>query len=210
MDLIVYVIPGIALGLLVISIADHYEQKVAARKSDLRKQQKHRDLSFLEQQKRSLKKVLNSQKVEAYHFLIENLIKIERVDLELMKSMNESFHRLLFKDKEAPPKFKINYPEGLDLKFTVPQAFYIGQFLIESAHNAIKHSSADFYIHLVTYENGLISIVCHDNGIGYDSATVHGGEGLIRMRMSAEFLNCKLVTSSVHGVGTKIFLECTT
>lgn len=193
---------------MVISILDYIEHQNQARRRALRRHELDGDILFLESKKVNIEQFSSGTKTSAYHFLIESLMEIKTIDWQNIKSVNEKFHQILTRRNQQPsPTFKINYPEDLKIAISKKDGFFIGQYLIESAHNAIHHSSADFYIHLVTMDRNSISIICHDNGKGYDPKQVKKDSGINLMLECARALNGELQISSVPEVGTKTILE---
>ncbi len=207
MNILIYIIIGIVIGFIVISILDYIEHQNQARRRALRKHELDRDILFLESKKVNIEQFSSGTKTSAYHFLIESLMEIKTIDWQNMKSVNEKFHQILTANQQPSPTFKINYPDDLNIAISKKDGFFIGQFFIESAHNAIKHSSADFYIHLVTMDQNSISIICHDNGKGYDPKQVKKGNGINLMQECTQTLDGELQISSVPEVGTKTILE---
>ena len=207
MTIVNYIFLGIAIGLVVISILDYFESQNRAKKITLIKDELYKDNQFLENEKQNLEQFPSGVKISAYHFLINDLIEDKTINLDKIKSLNQGLHQILSVDHQQVPNFKINYPEDLSIKLTKRQGFFIGQYLLESAHNAIEHSTADFYIHLITFKKRSVSIICHDNGQGYDSIEVAKGSGIKLMHASAQSLNGDLKISSIPSVGTKITLE---
>ena len=207
MNILIYIFSGITIGLIVISILEYFESQNQSRRIALKRQELQKDILFLESKKLDAERFSSGTKASAYNFLIESLIETKTFDWDTIKSVNEQLHQILKDDQQSSPTFKINYPEELNNAITRKHGFFIGQNLIESAHNAIKHSSADYYIHLVTVELKSISIICHDNGKGYDSKEVKRGRGTQLMQESAHALNGELKISSVPGVGTETILE---
>ncbi len=207
MNILVYIFSGVIIGLVVISIFNYFENQNQARRIALRKLKLNKDNLFLESKKPDIEKFSSGTRTSAYHFLIKSLIESKTIDWDIIISINKIFNQILTDGQQSSPNFKINYPEDLNLAISKKNAFFIGQYLIESAHNAIEHSFADFYFHLVTIEHNSVNIICHDNGQGFDPKDVKTGRGIKLMKESAHLLSGDLKISSVTSVGTKTILE---
>jgi signal transduction histidine kinase len=76
----------------------------------------------------------------------------------------------------------------------------------EALGNAAKHSKADGITVRLTRENGAVTLVVSDNGVGLDRArlAIGGGLGLVMMRERATQLNGTFDFDSAPGRGTTI------
>ncbi|MDR1553218.1 MAG: sensor histidine kinase, partial [Prevotellaceae bacterium] len=77
----------------------------------------------------------------------------------------------------------------------------------ELINNAVKHANATNINVQLMIDNGLISLSVHDNGKGFDPATVAGGSGLENVRIRVATYNGKMNIYSAPDKGTEISIE---
>ncbi|RYG41591.1 MAG: hypothetical protein EOO01_24820 [Chitinophagaceae bacterium] len=92
-----------------------------------------------------------------------------------------------------------------ELKVTSVQGMNIYRSIQEAVNNAIKHSRASHVEVAIKREDDDVEIVITDNGVGFDQATIHDGNGLgnIKKRIT-DIGGAVTVQSSPAGVRLQI------
>lgn len=95
---------------------------------------------------------------------------------------------------------------------TVAVSYY--RFLQEGLTNVAKHANADQVCVRLNYDDGVLSLVVEDNGVGLPPATAYStgkpghGMGLVGMRERFELLGGALQIESQPGEGTRLVGRC--
>ncbi|MDZ4705765.1 MAG: ATP-binding protein [Saprospiraceae bacterium] len=92
----------------------------------------------------------------------------------------------------------------LNLPMEQRKDFYL--LFKEAANNAAKYSGASEVRVLIKKDNTNIRLEIHDNGKGFDPASIKKGNGLWNMQRRAERMGGELVLESKVGEGTRIQL----
>jgi signal transduction histidine kinase len=77
----------------------------------------------------------------------------------------------------------------------------------EAMSNSLRHAQARRACLTLELCHGRVRLVVEDDGIGFDRAAIHEGEGLRNMTARAAKLSADVTVSSVPGRGTRIILE---
>jgi signal transduction histidine kinase len=105
---------------------------------------------------------------------------------------------------------KINAPAkrtALNLPVESRRDIYL--FCKEAINNAFKYSNANLIeLDIKEHDNKKIEFLIHDNGKGFDTATVKKGNGLLNMQQRASDINGIFSLRSAPGQGTTISLTC--
>ena len=111
---------------------------------------------------------------------------------------------------EASGKIKINlYVHGMDERLSGTQEMILYRILQELISNALKHGIADdIDVHFIK-ENGKVTLIVEDNGIGFDEKEIQKstGLGLPNIRKRIESAGGKFNIDSNHKSGTTVILE---
>ena len=91
-------------------------------------------------------------------------------------------------------------------KFTSIEGMNIYRTIQEAINNSIKYAEASIINIEIMPLNGIVSIVIHDNGKGFDSQQVVFGNGIANMKKRIEEINGKFSIDSNATNGTKINL----
>lgn len=79
----------------------------------------------------------------------------------------------------------------------------------EAVTNAIKHASASSIVVDLSYDESSVRIGVHDDGVGFDPATVRNGVGSQSMRERAERVGAVLTVATEPGAGTEVLVYWT-
>jgi signal transduction histidine kinase len=77
----------------------------------------------------------------------------------------------------------------------------------EAVHNAIKHAQASEVCLYVTFKDTLLSVLVKDDGRGFQSASVHTGNGLVNMKQRLESIGGQCAVEHDSSGGTSIHLS---
>lgn len=79
----------------------------------------------------------------------------------------------------------------------------------EILNNIIKHSNAKEVLIKILFEENLLTLVFHDNGLGFNTEekSKFGGNGLINLQNRAHLINAHLVIKSGQDKGTTVTIE---
>jgi len=105
---------------------------------------------------------------------------------------------------------KIDVPDKLAaINLPVEGRRDIYLFCKEAINNAVKYSNASLIeLTMKELDNKKIEFLIHDNGKGFDAATVKKGNGLVNMEQRAADINGIFSLQSATGQGTIISLIC--
>jgi two-component system NarL family sensor kinase len=105
-------------------------------------------------------------------------------------------------------RIELEYPEQLEL--AEHKAIHVYRTIQEVIHNCVKHAKADkMYIRLER-KNGYLTILCKDNGIGFDYPKLSKeseGIGLSSLKNRTEIMGGSLVVESRPGKGSAFLFE---
>ncbi len=121
------------------------------------------------------------------------LQRMKEFAVELFESQGITLH---FQTDEAV--------KTLNLPMEQRKDFYL--LFKEAANNAAKYSGASEVRVLIKKDNTNIRLEIHDNGKGFDPASIKKGNGLWNMQRRAERMGGELVLESKVGEGTRIQL----
>lgn len=103
-------------------------------------------------------------------------------------------------------QFTISY-SGVEevIGLNADKAIILYRMFQEICNNIIKHSQAKHIHVLLTVSNNLLTLVVHDDGIGFDPALLEGnGSGLDNLRNRAQLIKSNLTIASTPDKGTTI------
>lgn len=130
---------------------------------------------------------------------------------QLMAYLREQLNKLL---EYSGLTYNIALPEnGKDILLNNQQRRNILLVTKEIVHNAIKHSGAKKMSIKAIINNGSIEMEIADDGKGFDTEIVYGGNGLKNIRQRVEEMGGELTISSETGKGSRfsytVFLSTT-
>lgn len=129
---------------------------------------------------------------------------------------NDSVEQVVSRMKEFAAEIleplEISYTFDIDtsivhLKLDVEKRKNLFLIFKEAVNNAAKYSGAGSLAVRMTRENGTVHLLVHDNGKGFDPATIVPGNGLKNMIVRAKRMNGKLTQDSMSGKGSTISVE---
>ena len=96
--------------------------------------------------------------------------------------------------------------------FSVPpdKSVHIYRAIQEIVHNCIKHAHATEMLVKLSFQNGILSILCRDNGKGFDTKMKESdskGIGLKSLQNRTEIMGGFMIIESKKEVGTAVLLE---
>ena len=104
--------------------------------------------------------------------------------------------------------FEINLDKTVDFKnFKEVEIYNIYRIIQEFVNNSLKHSKCTNINCTVLKQNNTIKIFVKDNGIGFNSETVHKGLGLQNIENRAKIANVEIAFSSEINVGSQIEIK---
>tara|TARA_R110002051_G_scaffold105833_4_gene178922 strand:+ start:19927 stop:21774 length:1848 start_codon:yes stop_codon:yes gene_type:complete len=85
----------------------------------------------------------------------------------------------------------------------------------EAINNAIKYANANYILLIISYTDGILSVMIDDDGKGFDSAILEktpknnseGGMGLFYMKERISYINGRLFINSQPGEGTRVTIN---
>jgi signal transduction histidine kinase len=103
---------------------------------------------------------------------------------------------------------EVTYEIRGDYQFLDEQKeIFILRILQEAINNVIRHSRANHIKILLTYENDHLTVLIHDNGIGFNTTVIQGQKstsGLSNMMKRANMINAGFHIESATHTGTMI------
>jgi signal transduction histidine kinase len=105
-------------------------------------------------------------------------------------------------------KIELEYPDGLDL--VEYKAIHVYRTIQEVIHNCIKHAKAESMYIRLERKNGYLTILCRDNGTGFDYAKLSKESnriGLSSLKNRTEIMGGSLVVESKPGKGSAFLFE---
>ena len=141
---------------------------------------------------RALSKIINPD-------MVKNLSLPEVIGLEI-----ERFNRLQFIDAKLEIK-------GDEFLMDSKAEIVIFRIMQEFFTNTVKHSKASKLEVSLSYQEHLLEIIAHDNGVGFDIATIptKKGLGLCNMRTRGKLINAEISLHSEKEKGTTLILHYT-
>ena len=125
------------------------------------------------------------------------------------KGLVTAIEEFISKAKETGNlEINFSYPESLQLPEETSINIY--RAIQEVVHNCIKHAGASELKILLSKKNGLLTILCRDNGKGFDYAKVakeSGGIGLKSLKNRTEMMGGTMEVESKEGKGTAFLFE---
>ncbi len=76
--------------------------------------------------------------------------------------------------------------------------------VLEAMQNVQKYANASAAVIRMSEDAGMLAFEVADNGMGFDTSTVHKGAGLINMRDRIDALGGNLEIRSAPGTGTRV------
>ena len=95
--------------------------------------------------------------------------------------------------------------KGIKLSMEHRRNFYL--IFKEALNNLVKYSNASRVSIFLTHESNLITLLIHDNGVGFDAQQASAGNGLLSMKSRAKEMRADLRIESELGSGTTIELK---
>lgn len=114
------------------------------------------------------------------------------------------------KEMERAAKIPIDYNYTAVSKLSEQQSINCYRLVQETVNNAVKHAESSRIFVEISEQNELLTILCKDNGKGFDySTSLEGDKGLGLKNISTriELLNGKSIVQSKKGVGTAFLFE---
>jgi signal transduction histidine kinase len=104
-------------------------------------------------------------------------------------------------------RIDFSYPETLSLP--PDKSVHIYRAIQEIVHNCIKHANATEMLVKLTFQNGRLTILCRDNGKGFDPQKEpdNKGIGLKSLQNRTGMMGGFMMIESKKEVGTAILLE---
>ncbi len=105
-------------------------------------------------------------------------------------------------------KIQLEYPDHLEL--AEHKAIHVYRTIQEVIHNCVKHAKADKMDIRLERKNGYLTILCRDNGIGFDYPKLSKeskGIGLSSLKNRTEIMGGSLVVESKPGKGSAFLFE---
>lgn len=147
--------------------------------------------------------------LEEIRKIIFNLRPMALDDLGLVPTL-----RKFVQDFEDKSKIHTVFElSGKEIRMPSAMEAAIYRLVQEAFTNALKHANASRVLLDVSYEPHLITIIIHDNGIGFKSDLIELGAsrnshfGLIGMRERVELIEGRMDIDSNPGQGTKIIIH---
>jgi len=101
----------------------------------------------------------------------------------------------------------MNFPEKEILNFEPQKTLQLLTIINEGLHNAVIHSQANFIFNIASVEKDILSIITHDNGIGYNRKEITDKAGINNIIKAVENLKADLKLTSTIGNGTVVNVE---
>lgn len=139
------------------------------------------------QELRALSKTLSKEWLEQFSFIDNVKTAVNRINASgaLQVTFNYSTRPLPFSSEEQIILFRI---------------------VQESIQNAIKHARATtICIELV--QNGAVTVMIQDNGVGFDATASFAGMGLLNMKHRVQLLGGTIVWNSDSRIGTSVIIS---
>lgn len=114
-------------------------------------------------------------------------------------------HYLKTIDNDAA--YRINFLEKELLQFTPKEALQVLTIINEGLHNAAMYSKANFIFSIASLEDNKLSVITHDNGVGYNRKIIKDGNGINAISKATQELNGTLKLTSTIGNGTVVNVE---
>ncbi|MGO4370672.1 sensor histidine kinase [Paenibacillus sp. MCAF20] len=147
--------------------------------------------------------------LEEIRKIIFNLRPMALDDLGLVPTL-----RKFVQDFEDKSKIHTVFElSGKEIRMPSAMEAAIYRLVQEAFTNALKHANASRVLLDISYEPHLITIIIHDNGIGFKSDLIDLGAsrnshfGLIGMRERVELIEGRMDIDSNPGQGTKIIIH---
>ncbi|MGO4538690.1 sensor histidine kinase [Paenibacillus sp. 2TAB19] len=147
--------------------------------------------------------------LEEIRKIIFNLRPMALDDLGLVPTL-----RKFVQDFEDKSKIHTVFElSGKEIRMPSAMEAAIYRLVQEAFTNALKHANASRVLLDISYEPHLITIIIHDNGIGFQSDLIDLGAsrnshfGLIGMRERVELIEGRMDIDSNPGQGTKIIIH---
>lgn len=140
------------------------------------------------QEVRALSKSINSES-------LKNMGLLEAVNNEM-----ERLERMRFLKSELKIK-------GTPFEIPDKEEIILFRILQESFSNIIRHSRAENLKVEFTFNSNVLTIICKDNGIGYNPDSDYEGMGLKNIKTRAKLIDAELIVNSEHNKGTQIILK---
>lgn len=207
MDVFVYLLIGVMIGLVIISIAKNFEKQEKIRRIKESDALRLQQLATIKESLQELELQNDDDlKINLERRLHQLALKCNKPDLHyLEKSMHDIYRFYRNEMPEFTTDLKLNIIENSVKKWMPLEFLWVLQIIHEALHNAVIHSKAAFIFTICTFEDDAHVIIIHDNGIGFQVDQTHDG-GLQKMKNIAESLRATLNISSTPGVGSKITL----
>ncbi|MDQ0062024.1 sensor histidine kinase [Paenibacillus harenae] len=172
-------------------------------------------------------RMLIKQEFEMVHVELEDLKGQVRSGLEEIRKIIFNLRPMALDDLGLVPtlrKFVQDFEDkskihtvfelsGKEIRMPSAMEAAIYRLVQEAFTNALKHANASRVLLDVSYEPHLITIIIHDNGIGFKSDLIELGAsrnshfGLIGMRERVELIEGRMDIDSNPGQGTKIIIH---
>jgi len=96
---------------------------------------------------------------------------------------------------------------GTDKRLDSKLEIMVYRTVHELVNNAIKHAEAEMINVQIIQENERLSVIVHDNGIGFNTSAIKGGMGLSNIEKRVKVFNGEMNIYSQPGKGTEINIE---
>lgn len=207
MDVFLYLLIGVIIGLVVISLAENFESQEKIRRVKESNALRLQQLASINKSLRELELQTDDDlKTNLERRLHQIVINCTKPDLQYLEECIRDIYS--FYRNEMPEltiDLKLNITENSVKKWSPLGFLRVLQVIHEALHNAVIHSKATFIFTICTLEDNAHVIIIHDNGIGFQVDQLNTG-GLQKMRNTAESLKATLNISSTLGVGSKVTL----
>lgn len=105
-------------------------------------------------------------------------------------------------------KIDLEYPNSIFID--ADKGIQIYRIVLEAINNCIKYAGATKLQIIFREKNGLLQLICQDNGIGMDTAKQfqqYAGRGLVSMKNRTALMGGNLIIESEKGKGTILLFE---
>ena len=130
-----------------------------------------------------------------------------------IKPSNDSMQRVVARMREFATN--VLEPKNIELEFIVEDQVYDAKlnmearrdfFLVfkEAVNNSAKYSEAVHVLIKLSVRHKILTLVVHDDGIGFDVPKADSGNGLGNMQKRADAMNGIVKINSKEGQGTEV------
>ncbi|MDP5077575.1 MAG: hypothetical protein NWQ19_05755 [Nonlabens sp.] len=200
-NVFMYVVIGLAIGLAVIFLLEEFARSDARRATQGLKRSVQDQLAAISKFREVYQPqdVVRTRTNDWIFDYVTSKPTFSLKELEQLVLKIQDYYKTTY---NSETNFTTDFPVRQDIPLTAVEALHMLLFTDACVHNATVHAHARFVFVIASLQDEELSLIVHDNGIGYDVSQSVSKTGAEHSYRAAKELKASLKLTSTAGNGT--------